>query len=100
MKGSWELIFAKWLDATGVEWTNEVDPFPYLWNGRTHQYFPDFFLPLEEVYVEVKGFKRERDDAKWSSFPKPLVIVDKTTIHNMAEFTSVAQLVEQRLYTP
>ena len=66
LKGTWELKFAKWLDSQNIEWTNRVNGFPYEWNGN-RTYFPDFYLPAHDIYVEVKGYSREseRDLEKW-----------------------------------
>ena len=73
LKGSWELLVAKWLDENNITWQHEVQTFSYKWNGdRT--YFPDFYLPEEDLYIEVKGYKTDRDDAKWKSVPNLLVI--------------------------
>jgi hypothetical protein len=73
LKGSWELIFVKWLDDNGIQWEHETKSFQYEWNGiRT--YYPDFYLTDLDLYVEVKGFERERDRAKWSVVPRMIVI--------------------------
>jgi hypothetical protein len=55
------------------------DGFEYEWNG-TRLYFPDFYLPAFDLYVEVKGFETDRDQAKWSAFPHKLGIVRKNEI--------------------
>ena len=53
--------------------------FKYEWNGiRT--YFPDFYLPDKNIYVEVKGYKTERDAAKWDQFPEQLLKILKDDI--------------------
>jgi hypothetical protein len=31
---------------------------------------PDFYLIESDTYVEVKGYKTEKDEAKWNQFPK------------------------------
>ena len=65
-KGSWELKTAKALDKAGIPFTNIIDkPFEYIWNENIHLYFPDFYLPTYDLYIEVKGFKRDRDIKKW-----------------------------------
>lgn len=75
LNGSWELEVAKWLDDNNIKWTNIMEePFEYFWNGRPHSYFPDFYLEEKDIYIEVKGFKRERDEYKWKSVPNLLVI--------------------------
>lgn len=75
LKGTWELKFAKWLDSQNIKWTNKVSGFKYEWNGN-RTYFPDFYLPTYDIYIEVKGYSREseRDLAKWKAINNLRVI--------------------------
>ncbi len=79
LKGSWELETAKWLDRNNIKWTNILDGFEYDWNGSTHLYYPDFYLTEINYYIEVKGYERERDRAKWKVV-KNLIIIKKNEI--------------------
>jgi hypothetical protein len=83
LKGSWELKTAQWLDSQGLKWIHEDGPFPYVWEGKNKNYFPDFFLEEHNLYLEVKGYKTERDKAKWNQFPHVLLIIDKDIIHHL-----------------
>lgn len=78
-QGSWELSFYRWCEANEVECNRNSEGFAYEWNG-TRTYFPDFYLPAFNAYVEVKGYKTEQDDAKWKQFPKKLLVVVKKDI--------------------
>lgn len=80
LKGSWEVKVAEWLDAQGIRWENEANPKPYYWNGDWKLYFPDFYLIDYECYIEVKGYRTERDEAKWNHFDCDLLIFEKDTI--------------------
>jgi hypothetical protein len=71
----WEVKYAKWLDLNDIEWIRTKDKFPYFWNNAIHYYFPDFYLPASNEYVEIKGYKTERDDAKWTQFPNDKTLV-------------------------
>jgi hypothetical protein len=77
LKGNWELKVAKLLDENNIKWTNIIEPFPYFWNNNWHLYFPDFYLPDFDVYIEVKGFQRERDLMKWKSVNKLIILKKK-----------------------
>jgi len=81
-QGSWELTFYKWCEDNNVTCERNTKGFAYEWNG-TRTYFPDFYLPLYDSYVEVKGYKTEQDDAKWKQFPKKLLIVVKKDIDSI-----------------
>jgi hypothetical protein len=77
LKGTWELEVAKWLDRQGIKWTNDIEPFEYEWEDSIHLYFPDFYLEDYDRYIEVKGYQRERDLAKWSVVKDLIVIKQK-----------------------
>lgn len=78
LHGTWELEVAKWLDFNGIMWQRKsITSFEYMWNGTMHRYFPDFYLPELNFYIEVKGYETDRDRCKWSVVPNLIVIKDK-----------------------
>lgn len=79
LKGTWELETAKWLDARNIKWTNVLNGFDYEWDGSIHIYYPDFYLTEYDRYIEVKGYERDRDRAKWEVV-KDLIIIKKDEI--------------------
>lgn len=87
--GSWEVIVAKWLDDNNILWERNTESFPYFWEGSIHQYFPDLYLPTKAVYLEIKGYERDRDLAKWYNFPKKLVILKANEIKDIQNNTFV-----------
>lgn len=94
LKGNWELKTAQWLDSLNINWENETNPHDYFWNEGWHKYFPDFFLPDYNSYIEVKGYKTDRDAAKWNQFNDKLIIIDKRNINKLNEFQSIEALSE------
>ena len=85
LKGNWELKIAKLLDENNIKWTNKIEPFPYFWNNSWHLYFPDFYLVDLDIYIEVKGFERERDRIKWKSVNKKLIILKEKEIELLSK---------------
>lgn len=77
LKGSWELLVAKYLDNLNIKWTNKINGISYEWNNTSHLYFPDFYLTEHDIYIEVKGYERERDRCKWKSLNNLIVIKKK-----------------------
>lgn len=77
LKGTWELQIVKSLDKLNIKWTNDIKPFPYFWNNKWHLYFPDFYLIDYDLYIEVKGYQRDRDLFKWKVLNNLLIIKDK-----------------------
>lgn len=77
LDGLWELEVAKYLDNINIKWERPKFGFEYVWNNNIHIYFPDFYLPEYDYYIEVKGFQRERDLYKWSSLNNLIIIKQK-----------------------
>lgn len=66
MHSSWETAFAKHLDGMGIVWERDQ---AYKFNytnieGKTGNYYPDFYLPFRKLFVEVKGYWTEKDRYK------------------------------------
>jgi hypothetical protein len=70
LHGSWELAYAKYLDANNIRWIRNKDSFTYVYDGKERKYTPDFYLIDSDEYIEIKGYKTKKDEAKWSQFPK------------------------------
>jgi hypothetical protein len=85
-QGKWELYFYQWCLRNNVKVDKCNEWFEYEWNG-TRKYFPDFILLDHECYVEVKGYKTDRDDAKWNQFKKKLIVVEKNDIPKLLNDT-------------
>ena len=83
-QGKWELTFYEYCLTSDIKILRTNEWFPYNWNGD-RKYFPDFYLPDLDVYVEVKGYEVERDRAKWRDFPKTLVVIKKDQMKAIKE---------------
>lgn len=94
LQGSWELLVAELLDVANIAWTNKIKPFEYIWEERKRSYFPDFYLPDYNLYIEVKGYKRDRDDAKWAAVPN-LIVFKEEEINLLKEGTSITTLLKE-----
>lgn len=63
LDSSWEVALARRLDELGVQW---IRPEPLPWTddmGIRHHYFPDFYLPDFDLYIDPKNpqaFKQQR----------------------------------------
>lgn len=99
LKGNWEVKTAKWLDDKNIEWQYEPQAHPYVFEGRDRLYFPDFYLPEHNVYLEVKGFETEQDRAKWNQLKADLVVIDRRAIDKLDNY-SIIELIEDFKYLP
>lgn len=75
-KGYWmhsgsELKFAQILDSANIAWIKNTDKFYEFTypNGKIGKYYPDFFLPKIQRWIEIKGKKyiREHDNIRQAS---------------------------------
>jgi hypothetical protein len=87
-QGNWEVEFYKWCKTQNIVCDRLPGHFEYDWNGK-RKYFPDFYIPSLDLYVEVKGYATERDHAKWDQFPKRLAVISKDQIYLMKENKSL-----------
>lgn len=79
LQGQWEVDFYLWAKSQGLNPIRSNKTFEYEWNG-TRTYHPDFYIASLDLYVEVKGYQTDRDNAKWSQFPEKLRIIKKEEI--------------------
>lgn len=55
-----EARWAVFFDEMGIDWEYEPEGFEFIHDGKTVRYLPDFYLPNDRFYVEVKGNVKER----------------------------------------
>lgn len=56
LDSSWEEALAKRLDELKIEWIRPEEPIHYFTlNGEKHNYFPDFYLPKYDLYLDPKN---------------------------------------------
>lgn len=85
-QGRWELEFYKYCESNNIKIERSNEWFEYEYDG-IRKYFPDFYLPDHDLYVEVKGYETEKDHAKWSQFPNKLKVVKKEEIYAIRKGT-------------
>ena len=77
---SWELIWIKWAITNNVKFERNKTGFPYIFKGEQHLYYPDFYLPDTDEYVEIKGIVDDLWEAKKTAFPYKLTVITKSDI--------------------
>lgn len=86
LESSWEVICAKILDKYVIEWSRPKDGFEWFdVLGRSHLYYPDFYLPAINLYLDPKNpFAQQRDAFKIADIIKRhginLLILSKADI--------------------
>lgn len=84
---SWELAYFIYNVDNDITILRTNDKFKYEYNGSIHSYFPDFYLPDLNTYVEIKGYITEKDNSKFSQFPLSLEVIDSSKISTYYEYT-------------
>lgn len=81
VNGGWEFLVSEYLSSRNIRWTNKItEEFIYFWDGKERRYYPDFYLIDYEIYLEVKGYERERDLLKWETLKDRLIVIKKKEI--------------------
>ena len=77
LDSSWEKLFALRCIEKNIEWIKNQGQwgFNYKIDVKTHKYFPDFYLPKYDLWVEIKGREDKTDLIKWENFPHKLEIL-------------------------
>lgn len=66
VQGTWELNVAKRMNEECIHWIRRT-PLKYMKNGNLHYYHPDFFIPIINSYVEVKGYFSDENKKKMNA---------------------------------
>ena len=83
LHSSYELAYAQWLDVQGVNWVKNKIGFDYVFEGKICKYYPDFVLTDTNQYVELKGYKTSKDEAKCNHFPYELCVLYRQDLKNL-----------------
>lgn len=82
---SWELAWVIYHLDHGIKFERNTEGFTY----ELGKYYPDFILE-DGTYVEIKGYKTQKDELKWKSFPYKLqVLYHKDMIHILKEIQRI-----------
>lgn len=89
LRSSWELAVAKYLDQTDTPFEFENKRFKF----EDCTYLPDFYLPEEGAYWEVKGWMSPRSKKQINAFRReqpetPLVVIGEESIGFFADATN------------
>lgn len=74
-RSSWELAYLIYHLDHNINIQSVHTGFKYIWEGTEHTYFPDFYLPDDDIYIEVKGYYDERSIEKTNQFKGNLKVL-------------------------
>ena len=67
---TWEANFAKWCDGSGIKWEYEPKAFKLKLNKKETRYYPDFYLPEFDCWIEIKGYWHKDAKEKFQLFKR------------------------------
>lgn len=75
LDSSYEYRFVSLLNKLGIHWIKNHKKFPYQYADSTFMYIPDFYIPDLNLWIEIKGWIKDKDLAKWKNFPHRLIVI-------------------------
>lgn len=79
MDSAWEVNLAKWMDDNGIYWERSRKRHMFWWtddDGQKRRYYPDFYLPDYDVYLDPKNkYRMKMDEYKLTK------VVNENGIH-------------------
>lgn len=97
LDSSWEIKFVQLLNNLNIKWDRNYKHFPYEFDNSKKRYYPDFFLPELNIWIEIKGREVSRDLAKWKYFPNELSVIrgkDLKELENIYELEIAINLIK------
>lgn len=83
---SWEVEFAKRLESLGIDFERPKELLKYTLEGIEHNYFPDFWIPSIQKFVEVKNLYLFENDPKVKELRKRNDIIWLTSLASIKEW--------------
>lgn len=77
---SWELAWVIYNLEHDIKFKRNTFGFPYFYQNKKFNFFPDFILESKNDYIEIKGYMDKKNEAKIKYFPHKLTILDKKSI--------------------
>ena len=74
-RSSWELAYVVYNIEHNINFKANTNGFKYIWDGEYHTYFPDFYLPDVDTYIEIKGYYDKRAREKTRQFSGKLIVL-------------------------
>lgn len=81
---TYELVYYIYCIDHGIKIERNTKAFPYEWEGKSHNYLPDF--RTEDGLVEIKGYGNKLVDVKLNSVDEPIKILYYKDIEYMMDY--------------
>lgn len=85
-QSSWELAYVLFCFDNKINFVRNNKHFEYIFDGKTHNYFPDFYLPDTDTYIEIKGYYDKKSQAKAEQFTGVLQVLTAKEMQPILEY--------------
>jgi endogenous inhibitor of DNA gyrase (YacG/DUF329 family) len=85
---SWELAWVIFNLEHNIKFKRNTAGFPYVYNNKSYNFYPDFILESTNEYFEIKGYLDNKNKAKINSFPFKLNVIDKHKIKMYIDYVT------------
>ncbi|MCK4815032.1 hypothetical protein KA005_04620 [bacterium] len=92
VQGTWERDLALYFEAHNIIW-ERCKPMPYVIDDIKKNYTPDFYLPEQNLYVEVKGYWWGNDKKKMQA----VIEQHQDTTFRIVEGEMFKQLIKEEI---
>ena len=83
---SYELAWIIYNIDHNINFERNKKGFKYNYNKKNYMYYPDFYLIETNEYIETKGYKTNKDEAKWKYFPHKIKILYKNDLQEIFNY--------------
>ena len=95
LDSSYEARLVEVLNRFEIKWKKNYKAFPYSFEGIQKKYIPDFYLEDLNVWIETKGWEKERDKFKWEAFPYSLTIIRLIDLNKIEQIENLKDLITE-----
>ena len=86
-RSSWELAYLIYHLEHNIKIESVSTGFKYVWEGYEHTYFPDFYLPDNDTYIEIKGYYSKQAIEKTKQFKGNLQLLRYNELKKYLDYT-------------
>lgn len=80
VQGTWEFKYAQYLNENDIKWQRPSNPLHYkIENDYFHSYYPDFYLPDNNEFVEIKGYWWKGKDGRVDDKRKMELVISQNS---------------------
>lgn len=98
LDSSYEKRLVCLLNKFEIPWVKNRDKFPYIYEKCQYSYIPDFYLPELNLWIEVKGWIKDKDLAKWKNFPHRLIVIKLKALERLEKIESKHAIMAELAY--